>query len=190
MIDPQTRLSYDRHGVWPPPTENPPRHTQNNTRSHPFRPNIFTFTDPFELFDSFFGRSSPFHDPFPFESPRTFPDPFFAPIGFAPPLDYFGQFRPFNSGSGAGGGLVHDMFAHNSFMLPMMAGGPFQPRAAGDGGRSAPYFSSTSSHSNRQGTGGGQWISESRSTSTVNGITTSVHERVDTFVCIFSPVRF
>lgn len=176
--------------MWPSPTEDPPRHTQNNTRSYPLRPNVFTFTDPFELFDSFFGRPNPFHNPFPFEQPRTFPDPFFTP-GFASPLDYFGPFRPFGSGSGAGGGLVHDMLAHDSFMPPMIVGGPFQPWAAGDGGRPAPFFSSTSSsHLNRRGTGGDQWISESRSTSTVNGITTSVHERVDIFVRIFSSVRF
>lgn len=188
MTDPEKRRSYDRHGVWPPPTEDPPhppptqdppRYTQNNARSHPFRPNVFTFTDPFELFDSFFGRANPFHDPFPFDPSQTFPDPFapirfsspldfpdpFIPIGFSSPLDSFGPFRPSNSA--------------------------FQSQAAGDGGRSASYFSSTSSpYLNRQGTGGGPWISESRSTSTINGVTTSVHERVDSLVRIFSSVLF
>ena len=188
LIDPQKRLSYDRHGVWPPPTEDPPRHTRNNTRSHPFHSNVSTFTDPFELFDSFFGHANPFHDPFPFGPSRTFPDPFFAPIGFSSPVDYFGPFRPFNSGAGAGGSLIHDMSAHNPFMLPMMGGGFFQFQTAGDGGQSASYLPSASSYPNLRGTGGGQWISESQSTSTVNGLTTSVHERVDSLVRIFSSV--
>lgn len=171
MTDPEKRRSYDRHGVWPPPTEDPshspptqtpPRYTQNNTRSHPFRPNVFTFTDPFELFDSFFGRANLFHDPFPFDPSQTFQDSF-IPTGFSSPLDSFGPFRPFNPA--------------------------FQSQVARDGGRSASYFSSTSPpYLNRQGTGGGPWISESRSTSTVNGVTTSVHERVDSLVRMFSLV--
>jgi hypothetical protein len=186
LIDPQKRQSYDRHSVWPPPTEDPPRHTQNNARSYPFHPNVFTFTDPFELFDSFFGHPNPFHDPFPFGPSRAFPDPFFAATG---PLDYFGPFGPFNSGPGAGSGPIREMFVHDPFMLPMMGGGLFQSQATGGGGRSAPYFSSgSSSYLNHQGAGGSQWISDSRSTSTVNGLTASVHERVDSLVRISSSV--
>ncbi|KAF9643469.1 DnaJ-domain-containing protein [Thelephora ganbajun] len=176
LIDPQKRLSYDRHGVWPPPTEDLPPHPQNNTRGHSYHPNIFTFTDPFELFESFFGHPSPLHDPFPFGPSRNFPHPFFAPTGFSFPSSPLGPFGPFNPR--VRGGLFHDTFAHDSFMLPMMGGGLFQSQGAGSGERSASYFSSTS-YPSRQGTSGNQWISESRSTSTINGLTTSVHERVD-----------
>lgn len=193
LIDPQKRQAYDRRGDWPPPTEDPPRHTHSNARSHPFRPSVFTFTDPFELFDSFFGHANPSHDPFPFGPSRAFLDPFFAPTGFSSPspLDpfgHFGHFEPFNSSLGMGGGLAQDMFGHDPFLPPIAGGGLFQSPGAGIGGRPASYFSPNFSHSSRRGAGGGQWISESRSTSTVNGLTTSVHMRVDSSVRILSPV--
>lgn len=190
MNDPQKRQSYDRHGIWPPPTEELPRHsdTQDNTRDRPFYPNIFTFTDPFELFNSFFGHPSPFHDPSPFGPPRAFPDPFFAPPSFPFSPGPFGPFGPFNPGVGMGGGPLHDMFPHDTFMMhPQVMGGDFfQSQCIGNGGP-ASYFSSGSSFSNHQRTGGGQWISESRSTSIINGLKTSVHERIDSSVRALSP---
>lgn len=185
LNDPQKRQSYDRHGVWPPPTEDPPHHTQNPSGFHPFHPNVFAFTDPFELFNSIFSHGDPFHEQFPFGPSRAFPDPFFAPVGFLSQVDNFGPFVSFNPGPGP----VHDAFTHDPFlppMVPMMGGGLFQPQVVGNGGRSAPGPSFTSSHSSRQGMGGGRWISESRSTSIVNGLATSVHERVDSLVRISS----
>ena len=182
LIDHDKRQSYDRHGTWPPPTEDPPRHPQHNTRSHPFHANFFTFTDPFELFNSFFGHANPLHDPFTFGPPAPFPDPFFAPAPPFPPAP-FGPPGLFNSSAGMDGGHFHDVFHDPFVMHPPVMGGPlFQSQGIGSGGRSVPYFSSTSSFSNRHGAGGGQWVSESRSTSTVNGLTTSVHECVDSSV--------
>ena len=145
---------------------------------------MFTFTDPFEIFNSFFGRTSPLHGPFSFGPPRTFPDSFLAPAGFPFQSDPFGPPRPFNPGVGMGGGVFFG--GHDLFMPPTMGGAIFQPQGIGNGGPSASHFSSTSSsYSSRQGAGGGQWVSDSRSTSTINGLTTSVHERIDSSVCFF-----
>jgi len=79
------------------------------------------------------------------------------------------------------GGVFHDTLGYDPSIVhpPVMGGGFFQPQGAGSGGRSAPYLPSTSQFLGRQGTGGGPWISESRSISTINGLTTSVHECVD-----------
>ena len=192
LIDPQKRQSYDRHGAWPPPTEDLPRHPPNNTGNHPFHSNVFTFTDPFELFSSFFGHASPFHDPFPFGPARAFPDPFFAPPGFPFASDPFLPPILLNSGIGMGG-VFHDVLGYDPSIVhpPVMGGGFFQPQGAGSAGRSPPYLPSTSQFLGRQGTSGGQWISESRSISTINGLTTSVHECVDPSVRTpSSPRRF
>jgi curved DNA-binding protein CbpA len=190
LNDPEKRLSYDRHGVWPPPNEDvrhnhDPYNPHNTTRSHPFHPNIFTFTDPFELFESFFGHPSPFHDHFPFGQARGFHDPFFAPTPFQFPQAV--AMNPPDPRIGMGGGLFQNPFLHESFMPPMMGGGHFHPQGPRDGGRHVPFFSSTSSYSANRGPGGSQWASESHFTSTVNGLTTRAHECVDPSVRIFHP---
>lgn len=175
LIDPQKRESYNRHGVWPPPTEDPRHHhSQNSTRDRQFHPNIFTFTDPFELFESFFNHTNPFHDPFPFGHPRTFHDPF-APATFSFPM--VGPFMPFDPSFGMSGPF-QDIFPHNPFMPPMMGGSHFHSHGTRNGGRSASYPSASSHSANMVGSGR-QWVSESHSISTINGLTTRVHERVD-----------
>jgi len=87
---------------------------------------------------------------------------------------------PFNSSPRMDRGQFQDTF-HDNFLMhpPVMRGPLFQFQGTGSGGQPAPYFSSTSSFSNHHGAGGGQWVSESQSTSIVNGLTTRVHERVD-----------
>lgn len=178
LTDPQKRESYDRHGVWPPPAEDPHTRSQDSTGVHPFYPGgVFTFTDPFELFESLFGHTNTFHEPFPFTHPPIFHDPFFAPATFAFPA--VGSFSPFGPGIRMGGGLLPDIFPHDPFMPLMMGETRFRSQGVGNRERATSHFSSTSSHPTNRGAGGSQWVSESRSTSTVNGLTTRIHERVD-----------
>lgn len=179
MSDPQKRQSYDRYGLWPPPTEDPPRHPQNNTRGQAFHPNVST--DPFETFRSFFAHAGPFpefHDFLPPGHPRTFNEPLFAPLPI--PIQV-----PFDL---MGGGPLPRMFPPDPFAPLMMGGDPFHPQRTGHGERPPPHFSS-SSHSANMGIDGGQWVSDSRSTTTINGQTTIVHERIDSSVRAFSPVN-
>lgn len=86
-----------------------------------------------------------------------------------------------------GGGPFQGPLLHEPFMPPMMGGGHFHPQGIRNRGRPAPYIPSTSSYSDNRGTGGGQWASESHFTSTVNGLTTRVYERVDSSVRAFHP---
>lgn len=115
LNDPQNRQLYDQHGVWPPPTipSDPPRH--NNDANEQWRPDPFasrfgfgsqrpafgfasmggrsrfTFTDPFELFNSLFGDvqahfdDSPFPSHFPVRS--MFDSPFGRSSSFGSPFE-------------------------------------------------------------------------------------------------------
>ncbi|KAI9064112.1 DnaJ-domain-containing protein [Trametes sanguinea] len=174
----ESRKLYDKHGVWPPPTEQPEYRRQSSrdafdSFNDPFFASPFgsrsrrgyTFTDPFELFNSLFGDlhsafesdpffsgspffRSPFHDPF-FRSP--FDDPFFrSPFGGSP----FGG--SMLGGSPFGGFL----------------GGPMFPQI--EGGNTRRYTSRTEAVGRN-----GQWVSRSQMTRTVNGRTETITKMID-----------
>lgn len=75
-----------------------------------------------------------------------------------------------------GGGSFDPIFHTAPFIPPMMSGDLFHPQDTRNWGQPNSYFSSTSSYSVNRGR------SESRSTSSINGLTTSVHEFVDSEV--------
>ena len=184
---------YDKHGVWPPPTEQPDA-GRNSARSpfgfssDPFANDPFfrghfgsgsgsrgpqwAFTDPFELFHSLFGdlHAAFDDDPFFANTPFTrspFDDPFFrSPFASSPFGDPFGGslFRssPFG-GSPFGGGLL--------------GGSPFGGFLTGPG-MSSSNSRVYSSSSQTIGTNG-RFISQSRTTRTINGRTESITKRVD-----------
>ena len=172
---------YDKHGVWPPPTEQPDfgrrdafgsmhdpfmDHPLFNRPFGPSRSRPFTFTDPFELFNSLFGdlHSAFDNDPFfsntPFRS--HFDDPFFrSPFGASP----FG---------GRTGDPFGSMFGRSPF--GGFLGGPMFPAIEDmPGGRF--YSSSTEAIGTN-----GQWVSRSQMTRTINGRTEVITKRIDTQV--------
>ncbi|EDR14063.1 uncharacterized protein LACBIDRAFT_321834 [Laccaria bicolor S238N-H82] len=173
LTDPQKRKEYDRYGVWPPPDldddEPLPRRPSGNRRgsfsrhpptprspfgdhffSHPF-PSA-TFTDPFTLFDSIFGD-------FPFQS-HSRPSPY----------------RPHRSRSDDPFQMPHRM--HQEMMGSMFA--QFERE----------MFSTFPDHHNvgfvppvprlpAPSSSNQRWVEESFVTSTVNGVTQTVHKRRD-----------
>lgn len=173
LTDPQKRKEYDRYGVWPPPDldddEPLPRRPSGNRRgsfsrhpptprspfgdhffSHPF-PSA-TFTDPFTLFDSIFGD-------FPFQS-HSRPSPY----------------RPHRSRSDDPFQMPHRM--HQEMMGSMFA--QFE----------RDMFSTFPDHHNvgfvppvprlpAPSSSNQRWVEESFVTSTVNGVTQTVHKRRD-----------
>ncbi|KAI0675513.1 hypothetical protein C8Q78DRAFT_964120 [Trametes maxima] len=175
----ETRRLYDKHGVWPPPTERPdyPRRSsraqfsQSMFANDPFfqtpfgsgsRSNRgFAFTDPFELFDSLFGD---LHNAFD-------NDPFFAGTPFvrSPFNDPF--FRtPFDSDP-----MLRSVFGNSMFGGPpfgTLMGGPMFPQI--EGGSSRVYSSRTEAMGHN-----GQWVSRSQMTRTINGRTETITKRVD-----------
>ncbi|KAI3998127.1 hypothetical protein K525DRAFT_275572, partial [Schizophyllum commune Loenen D] len=109
----------------------------------------FTFTDPFELFDAFFGV--------PHERER-------GPWRVDPFSGFGGRQDPFGAFGGLFGGMGSSMLA-----LPSALG-----TGSGSGSRSYSMMSSGFGSSS-----GGGWTSESVSTTTVNGVTTTVREKRD-----------
>ncbi|KIY52816.1 DnaJ-domain-containing protein [Fistulina hepatica ATCC 64428] len=109
LSDPQNRKTYDKYGVFPPPTpaQDTPgagndynsrrrRHHMSNGYRDPYSGRPFQFMDPFTLFNSIFNDPrDPFHfadagDPF-FRSPFGSHDPFASDPFFARRRDW-----PFN----------------------------------------------------------------------------------------------
>ena len=181
--------AYDRYGEWPPPEpQHEPetrhrRHHEHEPRRHdtfhnffddpifgePLFPDSFRprsrsyrpphrFTDPFELFDSIFGdMRSHLHDPF------STNDPFFNDHFSTPG---FGRF-PF------GGGMLSDrMFGNlpSSMAFPMLDG---------SNGQGASFQSASRGVFTRGPDGNGQWVSQSTTTRTINGVTETIHKRRD-----------
>ncbi|KAF5336177.1 hypothetical protein D9611_006336 [Ephemerocybe angulata] len=172
LSDPQKRKEYDMHGVWPPPVEDIPR---SRGTSYQFPQNgfdeflftsqphhhdafrSFAFTDPFSLFNSIFGDIRPQRSSgFGF---GAFEDPFeriereLNRSGFSSPRpDPFSGFMGSPRATGLFPGF--SMFG----MLPMIPN--MQP----------------ASSPNR---GGGQWVSESYMTQSINGVTQTIQTRVD-----------
>ncbi|KAI0653404.1 hypothetical protein C8Q70DRAFT_1059310 [Cubamyces menziesii] len=174
----QNRKLYDKHGVWPPPAEQPdfgrtPSREPFDAFNDPFFSSPFgsrsrrgyTFTDPFELFNSLFGdihsafESDPFFAGTPFfRSP--FDDPFFR-SSFNDPF-----FRSPFGGSPFGGSL----FGPSPF--GSLLGGPMFPQI--EGGNSRVYSSRTEAVGRN-----GQWVSRSQMTRTVNGRTEVITKMID-----------
>lgn len=127
------------------------------------------FTDPFTLFDSIFG-----------DMRRQFDDPFFADA------------RSTAGGSGSfGNPFGTDPFGHGSLFDRMTSGhhafGMLPPANGMFSQSSAPFQSQSHSmnfqSSSRGGLNGdGQWVSQSRITRSVNGVTESVWKRTDASV--------
>ncbi|KAI5121626.1 hypothetical protein M0805_001155 [Coniferiporia weirii] len=178
LSDEEKRRIYDRQGEWPPPevqqdpyADRAHRHGHHSTPfddpffAHPFgaspgsRPQArspFGFTDPFALFNSIFG-----------DTRHPFDDPFFAGSG-AFGSHPFGHSSPF--GGSFGGNPALGMFPGMN-MHPAL-GDPFQSQIANFQSSSQGGFSHGSN-------GNGHWVSQSRMTRTINGVTESVWKRTD-----------
>lgn len=169
LSDPENRKAYDRCGVWPPPTAQE-SYTQGNWQRparEPFQDPFFQ--DPF-VHHPFFGRSHQ-ADPF-FPSSRhphfhDFTDPFilFNRI--------FGDLHQAFSGDPFGDsfGRRDDGFFGRGFMSPMsmshITSSPFGFLTGGN----VNVYSSSSRGGIAGGPNGSRWVSESYTTSTVNGVT-------------------
>ncbi|KZV65061.1 DnaJ-domain-containing protein [Peniophora sp. CONT] len=171
LSDQEKRTVYDRHGVWPPPTEIPQAAPSYSAGGRAFGadhdpffstgPNLFFgmgrggaffgpgFTDPFRIFEEVFGSRS---------FPAGFDD------GFAPRGQRQASFDPFEGIFGSGG------------MSMGFGGGGFPMFSSGSGSQRIVFSSSSSSSSSRPGVG---WVSESHSSRTINGRTESVTKRTD-----------
>ena len=188
LRDPQSRSTYDQYGVWPPPAPGPQAQgSYANGPHHPFS-NPF-FRGPFPNDHSF--RGPPRMDPFggfgfgPRSGSRDFTDPFvlfnsifgdlhraFASDPFFD--DPFGR-RAFGSNQ-FGGGFFNGAF-------PSMLPSPMHFGGGGMGGSMMQSFSNG---------GNGGWVSQSWTSSTVNGVTQTKSVRRDSQVriqaiCLFSP---
>lgn len=184
-MDPQKRSSYDRHGVCPPPSEDARHNSHNSTRRHRFHLNTFTFTDPFELFGSFFGHASLFS----FGHSRPFHNSFFSPTPF--PLPTAVAIAPFDSRFRIGSGLLQGPFIQGSFMPPMVGGGCFHPRVLGVGDDLLRFFPPPP-HAQPTGkqvaVSGYRGLIPPRAWTVAR--TTRVHESVGFLVCTFHPYMF
>ena len=162
---------YDQYGVWPPPEEPqwspsaqtngsnygrwPPR---SNTFPDPFMSHRtgfpgFHFSDPFSLFEQIFAGT-------PFARSSRHRHSFFSqpdPFGHADIDDLLDE-------------MDRDSFGMRGFpsFSPFPSFPAFPP----------VVFSSSSSSGN-----GTHWVSESFSSSMVNGVTQSIHKRMDSDVC-------
>ncbi|KAH7907266.1 DnaJ domain-containing protein [Hygrophoropsis aurantiaca] len=167
LSDPQKREVYDRYGVFPPPTQEQEisgsrqrRQTRHDPFSGPF------FQDPFSMggFGSGFGFGNSSGNPF-HHNTAGFTDPFVLFESIFGNLDR--AFRdPFFGDPFSPPGFGQGMF--NSSMPPF--GSPF----GFVGGNSWSGASMSGNNGN-----GMRWISESRSSRTVNGVTESKWIRKD-----------
>jgi DnaJ family protein B protein 6 len=180
LSDSKKRAEYDLHGIWPPPEEQDDLFTsrmpggsrpQGFPRAHPsssrnrtfpdpfaFHHNTFRgfqFTDPYDLFNSLFentfhAHSRPRHASYPQMGPFDHIQRMQAEIEtFMDDIDR----DPFTQL----GGFPRTMMSNPMMQMPM-------PMSLPSGGRDRH---------------GRQWISDSYVTSTVNGVTQTIHKRVD-----------
>ncbi|KAI0693179.1 hypothetical protein C8T65DRAFT_760758 [Cerioporus squamosus] len=188
----ENRKLYDKHGVWPPPAEQPAFERSSSRDAFgasgydPFANDPFfssgfgrsrrqfAFTDPFELFNSLFGdlHSAFDNDPFFANTPffrSSFDDPFFrTPFGSSPfGASPFGA-SPFGRGDPFGGSI----FGRSPF-AGMLSGGSMFP-AIEDMSSSRVYSSSTEAAGLN-----GHFVSRSQITRTVNGRTEVITKRID-----------
>ncbi|KLO17980.1 DnaJ-domain-containing protein [Schizopora paradoxa] len=197
LSDESRRQLYDRHGRWPIeerqntyPEPSAHRHRSQPHRHHtsPFGRMHDPFNDPFS--DPFFTESTPFGfggfgqhhgrrrasgSRSPFDDLFTFTDPFelfrhvFADDPFFNGPSSHSPFpSPFRRND-------HMLFPNSPFagLLPQMSPAFADPR-----GMQSSSFQSQSTFARSSGRNG-QWVSESRSTRTINGVTESEWRRVD-----------
>ncbi|KAH7872976.1 uncharacterized protein C8R40DRAFT_1173044 [Lentinula edodes] len=201
LKDPLKRQSYDRHGVWPPPpAETPPPASrydpystryQNRRNDYP-RPNppdpftLFTnfhFTDPFELFDSFFRESLGAYP----QDRRHSRD---SRYPHRRHTNYEGDFNSFDGfGNGLSGArgmhfggddlmadlqdMHRNMLSASGFSRGMGMGMGFPPMIS-----HFPTFPSLVMDTS-SGSGSGRWAAESTMSQTINGVTQTVQKRRD-----------
>lgn len=168
LSDPENRKTYDQYGVWPPPTAQE-SYTQGNWQGptrQPFQDPFFQ--DPFSQ-HPFFGRNHQADSFFPSSHHphfQDFTDPFilfnrmFGDLHQAFSRDPFGNpFSHWDDGFGRG------------FMSPMsmslITSSPFGFLTGGN----VNVYSSSSRGAPAGGSNGSRWVSESYTTSTVNGVT-------------------
>jgi DnaJ homolog subfamily B member 6 len=166
---------YDQHGSWPPPEpESVPfnrrngesRYTSSHNHHHSSRnppfadpffgrhedPFSFVFTDPFTLFDSIFGNLDAHHNASHFYHHHSHADP-------SQHADPFERTRRMHSNSFFNHGFPSPLGGF--FGMPTMMSFPsVEPTSFSDGHR-------------------GGWASESFMTTTVNGVTQTIHKRRD-----------
>ncbi|KAF8627785.1 hypothetical protein AX15_004215 [Amanita polypyramis BW_CC] len=165
LSDPQKRKAYDKHGVFPPPQpERDPRpnygrrhYSRGDRFEDPFMSHGFSFTDPFTLFEEIFGKEFPeWHRHRPhFHGHSRFMefDPFFSPFS-----------NPFIGSSRGMDGLLANM-ERDIFGFP--SHNVLSSRAF-------PPLESPSHHRRERGI-----MQESYVTQTINGVTQSIHKRID-----------
>ncbi|KAJ4473670.1 hypothetical protein J3R30DRAFT_3510749 [Lentinula aciculospora] len=199
LKDPQKRQSYDQHGVWPPPTAEavpPASQYDYSTRYRPRRneyprpnyPDPFTlftdfhFTDPFELFDSFFQDSlhpRDRHHSRDNRSPRRR-----TTYDVNDNHDDFGFSRARDAHSRADDMMANFQDMHRN-MLSTSAAFPRTGMSMGFPPMIShfPTFPSFPSlvmdASSSSGSGSGRWASESTMSQTINGVTQTVQKRRD-----------
>ncbi|PFH51951.1 hypothetical protein AMATHDRAFT_46730 [Amanita thiersii Skay4041] len=177
LSDAQKRKLYDRFGVWPPPEPDQDyrsghgphrsrpyqRHPRGNTYPEPFMPGFstFVFTDPFALFDEIFGAEFPEWRHRSGYSSFAHEDPFFSPFH-----------DPFHRMPMGVSGLMARM-ERELFGMPS----PFSTRAMIP--PSHPFLSLEQPYRDRRGRNSGRFTQESYMTQTINGVTQSVHRRID-----------
>ncbi|KAI0741416.1 hypothetical protein C8Q80DRAFT_1194360 [Daedaleopsis nitida] len=184
LNDANNRQLYDKHGVWPPPAEQPTYSPStrgaedplaffmnNPFANDPFfsspfggprRP--FVFTDPFELFNSLFG-----------DVHRGFSDDYFFPHVPSQRSPFDDPF--FRTPFAASSSQMRDPFAGTIFggsMLGGMLGGSMLP-AMEDMSGTRVYRSSSTQMMGSDG----QFVSRSQMTRTINGRTEVITKRID-----------
>jgi len=174
LNDPQNRRLYDLHGRWPPPepetvplhrSDSPyrPSHNHHSSRNppfsdpffgHPHDPFSFVFTDPFTLFDSIFGSLDAHHN----NATHHYHNHNHA--SSSRHTDPFERTRRMHSEFDSF--VNHSLFPTGGFFgMPAIISFPSpEPASFSDGHR-------------------GGWASESFMTSTVNGVTQTIHKRRD-----------
>jgi len=162
LSDPEKRREYDTTGVWPPPRPSQERH---RPRAH--RNDDFFYGDPF------FTRSSPWAS-----RPR---DPFTDPFTLFESMFGESMFGNMNRGFSN----VHNMhFSGPPMLNPFMSMGgnfPFGPSMVfpGPGGDPHGMQSRRYSHTSWGATSGQDWVTSTKMTRTVNGVTQSIWQRKD-----------
>lgn len=209
LTDADKRRVYDRYGEWPAPEPTYERERRSPTRDRDYRHRPFeqsqysrrpfdafsdqdfpfgsgfqshsrsangaNFTDPFTLFNTLFGDLNR-------QFNGQFNDPFFSeasPFGGAGPshTSPFGRSRMFPQAS------LFDTAFPSSTLFPTF---PTPPE-----GRGAGNFMGSTERSFAQSPGGnGQWVSSSKLTTTINGVTQTTWKRIDANVSAHSHLAF
>ena len=184
LSDPQNRATFDQHGVWPPPAPTPQEPFANGPRDHfsdPFSRGPFS-RDPFSRgprMDPFGGFGFGSHP-----GPRGFTDPFVLFNSIFGDLHRAFEEDPFFNDSFGRRGFESNHFGNGFFGrdFPSMLASPFDLSGRGMGSSRMQVSSN--------GGNGGRWVSESWSSSTVNGVTHTKCVRKDSEVSIAFPTSF